>query len=471
MRDGLVQTCTFDSTCAAYLAHDSPLPRPPPQDVAAAGLGGGLSVAEEVTLVIRDSQVTDCSSDSGGGISIVDATQATIQRTNFLRTVATNSGGALYSVTTGTVRVEDCLFDECAVDYAVDQRACVTLVMRTVNFNNIGWGGAWLHIYSASNDTNPVFSFTMGEDDTSAETHELCFSTAINDNPYTFDATKGDQYDGYAHFSLSTEEGEFRNPVRFKRSFVSAYDTCEGPGGGAMFLDGGGNTSVHRCRFDGATATNGAGGVLAIRSTELVDAKSSLDMRDCTVSGGVADYAGAMAYNVDSVMTVVNTFVNKSTMDVIAGQSEDIFYGLSEGYSCASACAAGHYGDCTAMGLAGQCYSCVRDACSSCPVGKFGIKSSAVSEDDGCTAASEGYYTNTTAATRQRQCPKGSFVTDAEFDNDGIGVSSGGAYCVEWWAMPCRPMPQPIIEHISFHPLTYATVFMFSPYPSTPFVL
>ena len=85
------------------------------------------------------------------------------------------------------------------------------------------------------------------------------------------------------------------------------------------------------------------------------------------------------------------------------------------------------------MGLAGQCYSCPRDTCLSCPVGKFGNKSGAVSEDDGCTAASEGYYTtNTTAATRQLLCPKGSYVTDKPDDNDGIGISSGGIYCVEW---------------------------------------
>ena len=248
-------------------------------------------MSEADTLVVRDSQVTDCSSDSGGGISIVDVENTTIQRTNFLRTVAATAGGALYSVTAGAIRVEDGSFDECAVDYAVEARVCMTLEIHAPTAN-LGWSGAYLHIYAASNTTHPVYSFTKGEGEYSAETHELCFSTAAADNPHTFEATKGDAYDGYAHFSLSTDQGSFRNPVTFTRSFVSAYDACEGPGGGAIFLDGGGDTSVHRCRFDGATATNSAGGVVAIRSTDLVDAQSHLEMRDCTVSGGVADFAG-----------------------------------------------------------------------------------------------------------------------------------------------------------------------------------
>ena len=163
-------------------------------------------------------------------------------------------------------------------------------------------------------------------------------------------------------------------------------------------------------------------------------------MRDCTVSGGVADYSGAMAYNVEGAMTVVNTFVDEPTM--AAAQDGDIFWGLTEGYSCASACAAGRYGACSALGLAEQCYSCQLDACASCPVGKYGTKFGAVSEEDGCTAASEGYYTgNTAGATRQLECRKGSYVTDTADDNDGFGVSSEGTYCVEWSVMPCHAMP------------------------------
>ena len=126
-----------------------------------------------------------------------------------------------------------------------------------------------------------------------------------------------------------------------------------------------------------------------------------------------------------------NSFIDGPSMAIgaSAAAESEIFYGSGD-FTCSSSCDVGQYGMCETMG---SCVSCEVDVCLSCPPGKWGHKSGATSEDDGCTSASEGYYTTTSGAATQTLCGNGSYVTDDAADDDGVGVAVGGTHCVAWY--------------------------------------
>ena len=136
-------------------------------------------------------------------------------------------------------------------------------------------------------------------------------------------------------------------------------------------------------------------------------------------------------YNELSTATVTNSYIDGATMEIgtSAAPQNSIFFGSGE-FTCSSSCDAGQYGNCSTME---PCSSCEVDVCLTCPPGKWGHKSGATSEEDGCTVTDEGYYTTLSGATAALLCGSGQYVTTDADDTSGSGVTVGGTHCVAWY--------------------------------------
>ena len=177
-------------------------------------------------------------------------------------------------------------------------------------------------------------------------------------------------------------------------------------------------------------------------------------------------HQGAFLYNDLSSAKLTNTYVDGPTMVIgesTAAQS-DIFYGSGD-FTCSSSCGVGQYGSCSTMG---SCVSCEVDVCLSCPSGKWGHKSGGTSEEDGCTATTEGYFTDQSGATVELLCGSGKYVSDHENDNDGFGVPVEGTHCVEWYDyMPLHHALTNLV-HCRYRNTTTATTSAKPHHPPTP---
>ena len=122
------------------------------------------------------------------------------------------------------------------------------------------------------------------------QAHDLCFSTLKADNPYTFEATEPTITGATNTWALS--DGwidSATTPANIELDFSVAYDTCTAPGGSALYLRDVADASVHRCHFNGTTASESAGGAVFLADN------SALTLTDCTALDSKADYYGKLA--------------------------------------------------------------------------------------------------------------------------------------------------------------------------------
>ena len=340
------------------------------------------------------------------------------------------------------VAIRDSLFTNCSVHYAVEEYVEVELKMVANWGADYGWAGAYLYVYAESGSTL-IYNETLEgvircvqEENTQAIDGPGAESTRVRgdrdrshvDNGRGRAEPNGDLGPERWICWVGRHAVEDRHPTdRHRLLNGSAYDTCSQPGGGALFLAGGGNVTVAGCYFNGLDAFSGAGGVITVTSSSVIASdQTSLNVRDCHMMNGLAEYYGSAIYNLQSYVKVINSYIDEPTMTSQTGT----FFSSGGSFDCTSSCDFGYYGDCEQTDDILECHSCKIDACIACPRGKWGAKVGGVSEADACSTNSAGTYTNTTGSTEEITCPAGSYATDSPNDVDGIGVQSGATECV-----------------------------------------
>ena len=148
-------------------------------------------------------------------------------------------------------------------------------------------------------------------------------------------------------------------------------------------------------------------------------------MRDSTFGrqeASSATYYGQSILTSLSKVTLENTALNNESSEVIAFNS-------GGEYQTTSACSAGWYGSCGAIG---EVYSCELDVCIPCPKGKYSDSAGAVT-DATCIEVPTGHYANDTGSSWDdvNKTAAGYYATiSSDESEDGIGVASGATKSV-----------------------------------------
>ena len=142
------------------------------------------------------------------------------------------------------------------------------------------------------------------------------------------------------------------------------FDTCAGSGGGAMHISASATVTISKSAFYDCVTTNTNGGTMALISDTPLEADQSvLTVTDTIFGKSTSSHYGAINFASLSKASFMNIEITAEDADV---QSLSGVFFLSGGsMTCVSACAAGSYGNCTAVD---DCFSCLIDECTACPV-------------------------------------------------------------------------------------------------------
>lgn len=186
-------------------------------------------------------------------------------------------------------------------------------------------------------------------------------------------------------------------------------------GGIDVRLDGSLNMSTTRVTGNEAQASTSRGGGIFLQDAQANVLSSMIASNTAGSGGGGIQPAGA------ATLELTDTKLTNNQPDDLGGASS----------TCSSGCGAGHYGNCElADSSSSECPSCVPNACSACPRGKYRSSPGAAFDSD-CLDCPKGYHSSSEgASTCEGPCAVGSYVTDLESDSDGYGVTSGGRKCV-----------------------------------------
>ena len=142
------------------------------------------------------------------------------------------------------------------------------------------------------------------------------------------------------------------------------FDTCAGSGGGAMVMSASATVTVAKSFFLGCSTTNANGGSMAVISdTPLVADQTVLAVTDTVFGKSTTSHYGAINFASLSKASFTNIEIRAEDEDVES--LSGIFFVSGGLMTCASTCPAGTYGNCTA---ADECFSCLLDKCTACPV-------------------------------------------------------------------------------------------------------
>jgi len=302
--------------------------------------------------------------------------------------------------------------------------------------------------YSGDYDGTDDFGYTSTDvlhnltlEDGYSGTEQLCFSSDVATSRYRFKVIPG-KNDEVVSWDL--EGYVYGGGVEKVDQDFSEYDSCTGPGGGALHVSAGAVAEVTGCNFVRTTAKNSVGGAVAVQSSKLGDGQTACEIDGSTFSHSGSGFYGALLFNTMGEVSITNTYVDRATL--LVDDTKKTVFNQGGTTAVVSGCSAGKYGLCSAMDN-GDFYTCEMDndgdpTCLACPAGKYGVAGGGVNEDS-CILCPRGQYQDTPgqAATVCAantdcdvciQCGAGSYATD-ETDvgaPDGVGLTSGATRCV-----------------------------------------
>lgn len=142
------------------------------------------------------------------------------------------------------------------------------------------------------------------------------------------------------------------------------FDTCAGSGGGAMHMSASATVTVTSSSFTGCSTINANGGSVAIISDTPLEADQSvLTVTDTTFGASASSHYGAITFATLSKASLTNVEVTATDAEI---QSlSGVFFNSGGSMTCTATCLPGSYGNCTAVN---DCFSCLIDECTDCPV-------------------------------------------------------------------------------------------------------
>ena len=213
--------------------------------------------------------------------------------------------------------------------------------------------------------------------------------------------------DGYVYVS----DGHAHDLRRI--DFAAETQTCDTPGGAALYLEKGVQATIHNTAFVNTTAKNSNGGAIILTSEFSKDAtQTTAEFTQCDFSDTAADIFGTVALTSVSQIRFMESNIRDPNVT-------NLIYNFGSDFDCISGCPPGQYGSCVAVD---DCWSCDMGVCSDCPNGTSRLEAGAV-EQSQCLPCELGTAANTSGSVQCSVCPSGK----------GSGTTTGSTKCE-----PCR---------------------------------
>jgi len=327
--------------------------------------------------------------------------------------------------------------DLMASPYGCDCGGCACAGYET---DDIDLSGNYSGDYDGTDDfgytsTDVLHNLTL--EDGYSGTEQLCFSSDVATSRYRFKVIPG-KNDEVVSWDL--EGYVYGGGVEKVDQDFSEYDSCTGPGGGALHVSAGAVAEVTGCNFVRTTAKNSVGGAVAVQSSKLGDGQTACEIDGSSFSHSGSGFYGALLFNTMGEVSITNTYVDRATL--LVDDTKKTVFNQGGTTAVVSGCSAGQYGLCSAMDN-GDFYSCENHddgvpTCLPCPAGKYGLAGGGVNEDS-CILCPRGQFqdeqgqaaTTGSGSDVCKTCGAGSYATD-ETDvgaPDGVGLTSGATHC------------------------------------------